>query len=151
MISAIAVAAQARMLEITPTLRIPHDEFQWAFVRSSGPGGQNVNKVSSKAQLRWAIAASPSLPPAVRQRFLERFAARITTLGEILITSQRFRDQRRNEEDCLEKLREMLLSVARAPTPRKKTKPSRGSIERRREGKREQSEKKRSRRPPPAD
>ena len=112
------------LLVVEPGLRIPLDEFEFSFVRSAGPGGQNVNKVNTKAVLRWPVAASPSLPPAVRGRFLARFGNRLTTAGELIVVSQRYRDQSRNRADCLEKLREMLAAVATPPRRRKKTKPT---------------------------
>ena len=122
------------MLHIPPNIHIPEAELEFTFVRSSGPGGQNVNKVNSKAVLRWNVRASTSLPPAVRDRFLQRFGSRLTVAGELIVTSQRHRDQGRNAEDCLEKAREMLQSVAKPPKTRRKTKPSRASQERRRRG-----------------
>jgi ribosome-associated protein len=137
------------MLRITPALEIPDGEFEFTFARSSGPGGQNVNKVNSKAVLRWSPTVSPSLSEDVRARFLARYASRLTTAGELILTSQRSRDQSRNSEDCLERLKEMLLAVTRKPLQRRPTKPTRGSHKRRLEGKRIQSGKKRNRRRPP--
>ncbi|HEX7449005.1 MAG TPA: alternative ribosome rescue aminoacyl-tRNA hydrolase ArfB [Pirellulales bacterium] len=133
-------------LIVNHRLRIPLAEFEFRFARSSGPGGQNVNKVNSKALLRWPVLASPSLPEAVRERFRQRYGNRITADGDVLIVSQRYRDQARNVDDCLEKLRAMLASAAVAPVRRKRTKPSRASIERRLGAKRRQSEKKQTRR-----
>lgn len=134
------------MLTVTSRLQIPAEEFEFSFTRSSGPGGQNVNKVSSKAQLRWQAVNSPSLPDEVKTRFLARFASRLTGDGELLIASQRYRDQRRNMDDCLEKLKAMLLEVAIAPRRRKPTKPKRSSIERRLTDKKLQGARKRDRR-----
>jgi ribosome-associated protein len=134
------------MLTVTSRLQIPDEELEFTFTRSSGPGGQNVNKVSSKAQLRWQAARSPSLPEEVRERFLARFGSRLTGEGELLIASQRYRDQRRNVEDCLEKLRAMLREVAVAPRRRKPTRPKRSSIERRLSDKKLQGARKRERR-----
>jgi ribosome-associated protein len=119
------------MLKINSTLAIPDEELRLSFSRSSGPGGQNVNKVSSKATLRFAVRSSPSLPDDVRQRFLERFASRITTKGEIIIHSDKFRDQPKNIQDCYDRLREMLAATARAPKTRRPTRPTRGSNTRR--------------------
>ena len=133
------------MLFLSETNYIPVREIYFDFVRSSGPGGQNVNKVNSKAQLRWNVWRNQSLPEPVRARFLARFHPKITKSGEVLITSDRFRDRGRNQEDCLEKLRQMLATVAVAPKPRKKTKPSRHSQEKRRTAKRRHGEKKRNR------
>ena len=93
-------------------------------MRSSGPGGQNVNKVNSKAVLRWNVAASPSLPADVRERFLAIHRSRLTGEGELIVTSQRYRDQGRNVADALEKLRAMLDRGRRRPKTRRPTKPS---------------------------
>ncbi|MCE9547138.1 MAG: aminoacyl-tRNA hydrolase [Planctomycetia bacterium] len=134
------------MLKVTDKLQIPLSELTFTFSRSGGPGGQNVNKVASKALLRWSVVQSPSLPPDVRDRFLARFASRLTNDQELLLTSQRYRDQGRNIADCLEKLREMLATVARPPKRRRPTRPSKNSRERRLTTKRQQGEKKSRRR-----
>ncbi|MCE9605497.1 MAG: aminoacyl-tRNA hydrolase [Planctomycetia bacterium] len=134
------------MLVVAPHIRIPRAEFEFTYVRSSGPGGQNVNKVNSKAVMRWDPTRTPSLPEPVRARFLAKFASRLTTEGELVITSDRHRDQPSNIEDCFEKVREMLVSIAVAPKKRRPTKPSKGSKERRLEGKRRDSAKKQNRR-----
>src|SRR5262245_51349285 len=117
------------MLEINAHLRIPDDELEWSYVRSGGPGGQNANKVASKAVLRWNVAASPSLPADVKARLRARQANRITADGDLVLTSQRYRDQERNRQDCLDKLREMIAQAAARPKARRKTKPTRGSQE----------------------
>ena len=124
------------MLEVNARVRIPLREFHFSFSRSSGAGGQNVNKVNTKATLRWQVEHSPSLPDDVRQRFVQRYRRRITHEGELVLTSQRFRDQGRNVADCLEKLRAMLEEVSRAPRPRKRTRPTKASKERRLQAKR---------------
>ena len=134
------------VLVVNHRLRIPRSEFEFTFARSSGPGGQNVNKVNSKAVLRWPLAQSVSLPEEVRVRLATLQRRRMTREGDLLITSQRYRDQSRNIEDCLEKLREMLVEAAARPVVRKVKKPTRGMIERRLEQKRELSAKKRERR-----
>lgn len=134
------------MLVVTPKLQIPLREFRFTYSRSSGPGGQNVNKLNTKALLRWAMLKSPSLPEAVRQRLAAKFPRRITSEGDLLITSQRFRDAGRNTADCLEKLRGMLLEVAEPVRPRKPTRPTRASVHRRIENKRRCSQKKKQRR-----
>jgi ribosome-associated protein len=139
------------MLIVNSRLQIPLSEFEFTYARSSGPGGQNVNKVNSKALLRWPVTHSPSLPPDVRERFLRRFASRLTTEGELLISSQRYRDQGRNADDCLEKLRLMVAEVAVRPVTRRKTRPTRSSTEKRLEKKREASSKKQLRRRPAGD
>ena len=119
------------MLVITPHLRIPLAEVEFTFSRSSGPGGQNVNKVSSKAQLRWRVSSSPSLPEPVRVRLLQRQRRRLTADGDLLITSQRFRDAPRNRADCLEKLCRIVREAAKPPRVRKPTRPTRASARRR--------------------
>ncbi len=134
------------MLEIDDRLRIPETEFVWSFVRSGGPGGQNVNKVASKAVLRWDLATSPSVPDAVKTRLRTLQRRRITTEGELILTSQRYRDQDMNRQDCLQKLREMILQAAKVPKPRRPTKPTRGSRERRLDAKRRRSSTKSDRR-----
>ena len=134
------------MLEINQHLRVPEDEFRWTYVRSSGPGGQNVNKVASKAVLRWDLAHSPSVPEAVKARLLTQQRRRITLEGELVLNSQRYRDQERNRLDCLEKLRALLLEAATPPKPRRPTRPTRGSRERRLQDKRRRAGTKAARR-----
>lgn len=145
------VCDSALMLIVNPRIRIPLEEIEFTYTRSSGPGGQNVNKVASKAQLRWPAATSPSLPADVRARFLQRYRSRLTNDGELLLTSQRFRDAHRNTDDCLEKLRAMLQAVAVAPVPRRQTRPTRGSVQRRLQDKKQRSARKEGRRQRPAD
>ena len=132
---------------IHPRLQIPLREIQITFARSSGPGGQNVNKLNTKALLRWPVATSPSLPEAVRRRLLAKHRRRVTAGGDLLIVSQRFRDAGRNAADCLEKLRQIVLDAARAPATRKPTKPTRASAQRRLEQKQKHARKKQQRRP----
>jgi ribosome-associated protein len=133
-------------LEITPTIRIPDAELRLSFARSSGPGGQNVNKVSSKAILHFDVLTTPSLPPDVRQRFLERYKTRLTNAGEVVIHSEEYRDQPRNIQACYDKLRDMILTVLRPPKKRRATKPTRGSKVRRLNAKKKRSEVKAGRR-----
>jgi ribosome-associated protein len=134
------------MLEVTNSIRVPLDEFGWSFARSGGPGGQNVNKVASKAVLRWDFEHSPSVPDDVKARFRQRFPSRLTTEGEVIVASELTRDQGRNREDCLAKLAELLRAVARPPKVRRPTKPTKGSQRRRVEAKRRQSVRKSGRR-----
>jgi len=136
------------MLEINATIRIPESEFTWTFVRSGGPGGQNVNKVASKAVLRWNLAATPSVPEEVKSRLRTQQRRRITTEGELLLNSQRYRDQGRNVQDCLDKLRALILEATRVPKVRKPSRPSRGSREARLQDKRRRSKTKARRRQP---
>ncbi len=133
------------MLVVNSRLRIPLRELRFTFARSSGAGGQNVNKVNSKAVLRWDVRSSPSFPESVRERFLDRFGRRVTREGVLVLTSQRFRDRGRNIADCLEKLRAMLAEVATAPRRRRPTKPTRASVQRRLDQKRTTSHRKRLR------
>ena len=134
------------MLDVDGKLQIPLGEFDLSFARSSGPGGQNVNKVNSKVVLYWGVGQSPSLPEPVRQRFLQKFYRRIAT-GDVLVMScDEFRDQKRNIDTCLEKVAAMLREVLTPPKPRKKTKPTRSSKERRLSGKKLDSDKKKQRR-----
>ncbi|HRF01088.1 MAG TPA: alternative ribosome rescue aminoacyl-tRNA hydrolase ArfB [Pirellulaceae bacterium] len=136
------------MLAIDSRTSIPLEEFTITFVRSGGPGGQNVNKVATKAVLRWDVVRSPSLRDDVRARFLEKFASKLTQDGELILTGQKFRTQERNREDCLEKLRDMVREVLVAPRRRKPTRPTKGSVRRRLDDKKQTSERKAQRRRP---
>jgi ribosome-associated protein len=138
------------VLIVGAKIRIPRDELRFSFVRSSGPGGQNVNKVNSKAVLHWEIGASPSLPGDVRARFLAKFRRRISEDGRLVLASQRYRDQHRNVSDCLEKLRAMVAAVAVPPTQRQRSRPPRAATERRLREKRDRSTTKQRRRERPS-
>jgi ribosome-associated protein len=135
-------------VEITPNLHIPETEFAWTFARSGGPGGQNVNKVASKALLRWNIAASTALPAEVKNRLAQQQKRFFTLEGELIISSQLTRDQDRNRQDCVDKLRAMILQALEVPKPRKKTRPSRGSKRRRLQDKKMRSQTKQQRQRP---
>ena len=139
------------MLVVNDKLKIPIRELSFTFSRSSGPGGQNVNKVNTKATLRWCVKRTRSLPEPVRKRLVARYGGRLTSNGELLVTSQRFRDQARNVADCLRKLRDMIASVAEAPKVRKPTRPTAAARAVRRRGKEAQSRKKQLRRKPLVD
>lgn len=133
------------MLRISATLAIPEDELIERFVRAAGPGGQNVNKVSSAVELRFDVARSPSLPEPVRARLLARRDRRLNREGVLVLSTQRFRTQERNREDARERLRAVLEAALRAPVPRVATRPSRGATARRLHGKRIQAGLKRQR------
>lgn len=130
------------MLIINSRIKIPLREFDFSYVRSSGPGGQNVNKVATKVILKWNVYNSKAISEAVRIRFIDKFLRKINNNGEVIVKSDRFRDQARNIADTLEKLHAMLLEAAYPPKKRIATKPSKASIEKRLEAKKKQSKKK---------
>jgi ribosome-associated protein len=136
------------VLFVSHRIQIPDSELSWSFARSGGPGGQNVNKVSSKAILDWNIVATRSLPDEVHQRLLARLKKRITRDGRLQITGQKYRDQTRNMEDCRQRLIALILTATVAPTVRKPTKPTAGARQRRLTEKRETAARKQSRRRP---
>ncbi len=125
--------------------RIPRNEITLAFSRSSGAGGQNVNKVNSKAEVRWDIASSPSVPSEVLGRFLSRYKNRLDAEGLVFVTSERERDRERNIEDAVSKIEDWVQSVWDRPKPRIKTKPSKGAKRRRLNDKTAHGSKKRDR------
>src|SRR5438445_12494694 len=97
------------MLDVTELIRIPDEELEWSYARSGGPGGQNVNKVASKAVLRWKAAGTvAAIPEPAKARMRAQFPSRFTVDGDVVIQSQKYRDQERNRQDCLEKLAEMI-------------------------------------------
>jgi len=135
------------MLVVTESLHIPDDELDFSCARSGGPGGQNVNKVASKVVLRWRVPRTTAhFPEPARQRMRSRYPSRHTTAGEVVISSQRFRDQERNRQDCLDKLVEMIRASLVEPKERKPTRPSAAARSRRLAEKKRQSAKKQSRR-----
>ncbi len=115
------------MLIVNERIAIAESEFTWSYARSSGPGGQNVNKVASKAVLRWDVAHSSALPEEVKIRLALQQKRFFTQDGGLIITSQRYRDQERNRQDCLDKLRALIRQALSVPRKRRPTRPTRGS------------------------
>ena len=136
-----------RMLFITPTITIDENEIKEEFIRSSGPGGQNVNKVATAVQLRYDAMNSPSLSEAVRDRLARLAGRRITAEGILIIEAKRFRTQAANRKDALNRLIDLVRRAARPPRSRRSTRPTRASKERRLAAKRRRSRAKSQRRP----
>jgi ribosome-associated protein len=118
-------------IAITPTLSIDSREIEVSYILASGPGGQNVNKVATAAQLRFNARGSPSLPDDVKLRLEALAGSRLTNDGVIVLTARRFRSQERNRADALTRLTDIIRAAAIRPTRRRPTKPSRGERERR--------------------
>jgi ribosome-associated protein len=133
------------MISITPHISLDESELEFSFVRSSGPGGQNVNKVATAVQLRFDVARSPSLPDDVRARLIARAGSKLTRDGVLILTARRFRTQERNRADVIERLVELIRAAATPPKRRRKTKPTRASKQQRVERKRRRSSTKRLR------
>jgi ribosome-associated protein len=138
------------MIRVTASIALDEREIEESFVRASGPGGQNVNKLSTAVQLRFDVRRSPSLPDEVRAR-LERLAgSRLTRDGVLVIIAQRHRTQARNRDDALDRLKELIRHAAVAPAKRRPTRPTKASRERRIEGKKRRAGIKDLRRAKPA-
>src|SRR5512143_2399697 len=133
-------------IRIARGIHVPAAAIEWRAVRSSGPGGQNVNKVASKVELRVDLSAVAGLEPAARTRLGALAAARLDADGRLLVTSQRTRDQLRNLEDARAKVQKLIERALAAPRPRRLTQPRPGAVERRLRHKRERSSVKRQRR-----
>jgi ribosome-associated protein len=141
----------AAALEVSPELRIPLAELEFRASRSGGPGGQHVNTSSTRVELSWDVAGSPSLTPAQRDRLLRRLASRLDGTGRLRLVSSVSRSQLRNREDATERLRAIVAEGLVVTKPRKRTKPSRAAKAARLEGKRRRAATKRDRRPPGRD
>jgi ribosome-associated protein len=133
------------MIQVTRYITLDEDELEVKYIRGSGPGGQNVNKVASAAQLRFNVAQSPALSEQVKQRLINLAKRRINREGELIITARRYRRQDRNRDDAIERLIELIRKAAVRPTPRKKTKPTAAAKRRRLEAKKQRSQTKQRR------
>jgi ribosome-associated protein len=127
------------VIRITDAIAIGEDELAESFIRASGPGGQNVNKLATAVQLRFDVRHSPSLPDDMRARMEKLAGHRLTRDGVLVITAQRFRTQERNRQDALDRLIDLAQRAAVRPTPRRPTRPTLGSRMRRLEGKKRRS------------
>jgi ribosome-associated protein len=128
------------MIPVTRRISLDEREIEESFIRSSGPGGQNVNKVETAVQIRFDVRQSPSLPDDVRVRLEKLAGSRLTLDGVLIITAQRFRSQERNRADAVDRLVELIREAAVPPIKRRPTKPTKGSKERRLEAKGRRSE-----------
>ena len=112
------------MIEVTPSVSIEESEIQFDFIRSTGPGGQNVNKVATAVQLRWDVRATTALPPDVKERLVRLAGSRITGEGILIIETRRYRTQEQNRFDAVQRLVALVRKALEAPKPRRKTRPS---------------------------
>lgn len=135
----------ADLIPITEDIALDPDELEWHFVRASGPGGQNVNKVASAVQLRFDVIGSPSLPDDVRARLVPLGGQRMTSDGVLVIDARRYRTQARNRDDALERLVALIREAANPPAPRKKAKTPASARRKRLEDKRKRAALKASR------
>jgi ribosome-associated protein len=124
------------MINITPSIQVNEDEIEFKFSRSTGPGGQNVNKVASAVQLRLDVKGSPSIPEAVKQRLTILAGHRMTSEGILIIEARQYRTQEQNRQEAIERLQKLLYQASQEPKPRHKTRPSQAVRVRRLEAKR---------------
>jgi len=133
------------MIQITPSIQIDENEMQFEYVRASGPGGQNVNKVATAVQLRFDILNSPSLASGVKGRLIQLAGSRVSADGVLLIEAKRFRTQAANREDAIQRFIDLIRKSLMPPKPRKQTKPTAASKEKRLKEKKQRGEIKRNR------
>lgn len=139
------------LIEITNRVQIASSEISLSYARSGGPGGQHVNKTSSKVVLRWNAMSSEALSEHDKRWLWKRLASKLTESGELIVTSEKGRDQSRNVDDAVRKFAQMIREAIKRPTPRRKTRPTRGSKERRLQSKRQRSSTKKMRKRPSGD
>ncbi len=133
------------MIYISPDISLKNAELLFTFIRSPGPGGQNVNKVSTAVQLRFNLLQSPSIPDELKLRIIKKLTSKLSTEGELIIKANRYRTQLKNKEDAIERLQELLIKAAHVPKKRKKTKPSKAQVQNRLAKKKIQGQKKKDR------
>jgi len=139
------------MIGVTPAIQLKDEEVELYFIRAPGPGGQNVNKVSTAVQLRFNVRQSPSLPEEVRQRLAELAGRRLSSEGVLILEARQYRTQDRNRQAAIDRLVRLIRQASQPPKPRHKTKPSRAAVLSRLETKRKRSEIKRMRLEKPRD